>query len=463
MMQNNVTRSRFGRALGVVLCAVVLSACGGSARAPAPVVDQNATTVVAQSAPTVISAPTPSQLRDPSATVDLGNITPGDGECPKPGTPPTPPKPEPFSAVTGALLDYLSAGASIEAASSVMQAWGVKFAAPGSSEPLGSIEYARILPLESQQVIATLFDPTPADASGTVSKSGNLAVYACSGGRYVLVYDALADKSFDGLVTDPRVLNIDDVTGDGIFDLSFLTGTCQAATCMDGVSILSAHGGGGLRNLAQDFAYVPYPTFEFIQGANNARDLVVVEGTLGDPGAGPQRGITATWSFNGQVFVKTSELREAPLYRIHALHDGDDALRRKDYRLADALFTQVASDGALQPWEANPNISNEGQMLATFAYVRLMQSAAQRNDATGVQAWFDALNRAGPADSPGYLYAQLGAAFMERWNATQDVAQACAAAVAFGQSQPNTTKWLGIESFGTANYDYQPEDLCISQ
>jgi hypothetical protein len=463
MMQNNAPRRLHAHILAVLISVALTTACGGSSDAATQAVDQNATTVVAQSAPTVISAPTPSQLRDPSATVDLGNVTPGDGECPKPAQPATPPTPAQFNAVSGTLLDFLSAGASIEAVSAAMQTWGVKFAAPGSNEPLGSIEYARILPSESQQVIAAFFDPAPADpASGTVSKAGNLAVFACNGGRYTLVYDALADKAFDGLVTDPRVLAIDDVTGDGVFDLSFLTGTCQAATCMDGVTILSAHGGGGLRNIAQDFAYVPYPTFEFVQNANNTRDLIVVEGTLGDPGAGPQRGITATWSFNGQAFVKASELREVPTYRIHALHDGDDAMRRKDYRLADAFFTQVANDPALQPWEANPNAANEGQILAAFAYSRLMQSAAHRNDATGVQAAYDSLNRVGPADSPGYLYAQLGSAFLQSWNATQNAAQACTAMIAAAQTLPNASKWLGIESFGTANFDYQPEDLCIS-
>jgi hypothetical protein len=453
----------------VFVVGALLSACAGapqnSTDAPAPVVEQNAPTVVAQSAPTISSASTPSPLRNSEATLDLGEISTDVAQCPKAAKAAIPAKPAQFTDAAGALLTYLNAGATIEEASAAMQAWGFKYAAPGSGEALGSIEYGRILPGESQQLIATFFDPTQANdaaATGTLSKAGELAVYTCDAGRYALAYSALADKSFDGLVTDPRVLSVDDVTGDGLFDLSFLTGTCQAATCMDGVTILSAHGGGALRNIAQDFAYVPYPTFEYVQGANNTRNLIVVEGTLGDPGAGPQRGITATWAFNGQVFAKAAEQREAPNYRIHALHDGDDALRRKDFRLADALYSQVVNDAALQTWEANPQAPNEQQILGTFAYVRLMQSAAQRNDTTGVQAAFDSLNQLGPADSPGYLYAQLGNAFLQSWNATQNVAQACAATAAFAKTQPNLTKWLGIDSFGTANYDYQPEDLCIS-
>jgi hypothetical protein len=340
-----------------------------------------------------------------------------------------------------------------------MQAWGVKYAAPGSNEPLGSIEFGRVLPGESEQMIATFFDPAPGD---TVSKSGNLAVFTCVNGQYAMAYDALADKSFEGLVTDPRVLSVDDVTGDGVFDLTFLTGTCEAATCSDGVTILSAHGGAGLRNLAPDFANVPYPTFEFVPSAGAARDLVVVEGTLGDPSAGPQRGITTTWQFNGQLFQRTSEFRDPARYRIHALHDADDALSRKDFPAADALYSQVINDTTLQVYEANPNAANEQQILGSFAYVRLMQSAALRGDTTLLQASFDSLSQFGPADSPGYLYTQLGNVFLQTYSSTNDYAQACAAAKMFAQQQPNLTKWLGIDSFGTANFDYQPEDICLT-
>jgi hypothetical protein len=431
---------------------VLLAACAGGSAAPA---DQNAVTVVS-TVDSVISAPTPPPLRE-EVTVDIVPAL-SSSQCPQLSAAPVPPKPATFGDTAAALRDYLSAGATLEDASAAMQAWGVKFAAPQSNEPLGSIEFAKILGGEDQQIVATMFDPAPGES---VARAGDLAVYRCANGRYEIAYQALTDVSFEGFVTDPRVLSVDDVTGDGIYELSFLTGDCSAATCMDGVTILSAHGGGALRNLAPDFAYVPFPSFEYVPGATGAKDLVVAEGILGDASAGPQRGVTTTWTFVGGIYTRTAEAREPAVYRIHALHDGDDALRRQDYRQADASFGQVVNDPTLQAWDANPNIANEQQILGAFAYVRLIQSSALRGDTVGAQAAYDSLMRFAPADSPGYLYAQIGEAFYKSWIATQNIGQACAAAVQIARQNPNTALWLGVDSFGSANYDYQPEDMCV--
>jgi hypothetical protein len=207
---------------------------------------------------------------------------------------------------------------------------------------------------------------------------------------------------------------------------------------------------------------VPNPTFEYVPSTRGGgKDLIVVEGTLDDASAGPQRQITATWSFNGQTFTQTQTTQESPTYRIHALHDGDEALRKKDYREADTQFLRVINDASLQTWDGNPNAQIEQQILSAFAYVRLMQSAALRNDDVGVQVAYDSLTRLAPADTPGFLYAQLGDTFFRTWSATKNAVQSCQAMVDLAKQNANATKWLGIDAFGTANYDYQPEDMCV--
>jgi hypothetical protein len=450
--------------IAMLLCSVMVAGCAGGAPAQpaAPgVQDQYAATVVGTvEAVAAQGAATPSLVRG-AVTVETGDDPAQaiNSQCPRPAQATAPQKPAEFKDIAQGLAAYLSAGATLEDVSMLMQTWGVKFASPGTNEPLGSIEYAKIMPGEDAQVIATFYDPAPGE---TISRPGNLAVFSCVGGAYQVAYQALTDSSFEGLVTDPRVLDVSDVSGDGLMDLSFLTGDCGAATCMEGVTILAAHGGQALRNLAPEFAFVPYPTFEYVPSASGtARDLVVVEGILGDPTAGPQRSITSTWQFNGNVFTRTAELKEAATYRIHALHDGDDALRAKDYRLADSLYGSVIAEPALQSWDANPNVANEPAILGAFAYVRLMQSAALRGDVTGVNASFDSLQSFGPADSLGYLYTQLGEAFINAWRNGNNYEAGCAAMIGFANSNPNVTRWLGIEAFGSANYDYQAEDLCL--
>ncbi len=380
--------------------------------------------------------------------------------CPPLGQPAAPQKPAAFKDVLPALQTYLDAGASLEALNLTMQGWGVKFVAPGNNETLGSAEYGKVLPGESTQVIVIAFDPAPSES---VSRPGDLAVFACAGGRYRMAYQASADPAFDGLVTDAHVLSVEDVTGDGVQDLSFLTGECSAATCMDGIAILSAHGGAALRNLAPDFAFVPYPTFDYAAPADPAspRTLTVVEGMLGDPNAGPQRTVTSTWAFNGAIFTRSGTLRETASYRIHVIQDGDDALRARDFRRADELFGRATSDPSLQSWDANPNAAAEPQTLTAFAYFRLMQSGALRADGTAVAVSHDSLSAAAANSPAAQLIARMGDAYFKAWSAGNDPAKACAAASAFARNNPDISQWLGADAFGSANYDYQPEDMCL--
>ena len=434
------------------------SAGSGAADVPAPQLpaDQKAVTVVA----TGESAFAPATLA-PSreiSTVEISQPSASNSQCPRVAAPAIPAAPAAFADSAQALLTLLNAGATIDTAGAALQAWGVKIEAKNGSEALGGVEYAKVLAGDDQQLVVTLFNPVLGES---VSRSGDLVVYTCVGGAYQIAYQASTDPAFEGFVSDPRVLTVDDVTGDGIFDLSFLTGDCGAATCMDGIAILSSHGNQPLRNLSPDFAFVPFPTFEFAPVASGARDLIVAEGILGDPGAGPQRSLTTTWSFNGAVFTQTALLRETASYRIHALQDADDALRDKDYREADSLLGRVINDPSLQSWDNNPNLASEPQILGAFAYVRLIQSSAARGDVVGAQAAFESLQRFGPADSPGYLYTQMGEVFYNAWKTSNDMAAGCAAAIAFAQANPTSTQWLGSESFGSANYDYQPEDMCL--
>jgi hypothetical protein len=443
----------------IIVSSLLLVACAegeppSQPNLPAP---QGAVTVVSTSAPQVVAQVT----RTPNLNVTIESNLPASSltQCPPIGNPASPAKPASFAEMPVALNNFLNAGASLQAASDVLLAWGVRVAAPGTNEVLGTIEFGKLLPGDDPQIVAVIFDPAPSE---NVSRAGNLIVYNCAGGRYQIAYQALADPAYENLVSDPRLLSLEDVTGDGIDDLTFLTGDCGAGTCMDGVSVLSIHGTGALRNLAPDFANVPNPTFEYAPSTRGGgKDLIVVEGTLDDASAGPQRQITATWSFNGQIFTQTQTTQESPTYRIHALHDGDEALRKKDFREADTQFLRVINDASLQTWDGNPNAQIEQQILSAFAYVRLMQSAALRNDAVGVQVAFDSLMRLAPADTPGYLYAQLGDTFFRTWSATKNAVQSCQAMVDLAKQNANATKWLGIDAFGTANYDYQPEDMCV--
>ena len=416
-----------------------------SACTSAPAAENPKTPAAAPNAPTA------------EPTLDLATPEPSQSQCPPLGAKHEAPRPADFAGAAATLRSYLDDGASLEQIDAALQVWGMRITPADRRETLGGADYARILPGPDMQIIATLLDANTNDSG---SHAGDIVVYACRNGHYEIVYRALDDPAFDGYVRDPQVLSVEDVTGDGIFELNFSTGECGAATCLGGITILSAHGGGALHNLAPNFAYVPYPIFDFVASKNKAMDLVVVEGMLGDAAAGPQRALTETWSYIGDVFTRTNETLEPPRYRILALQDGDAALRRDDARQADTMYRRVIDDPSLQSWDGNPSVANEAQILAAFARVRLIESAARRGDETGAQVSFESLQNAAPENSPGGMYVAVGRALYETWRDTKDIARACAAAADSARANPATTQILGVDAFGTANYDYQAEDMC---
>jgi hypothetical protein len=276
-----------------------------------------------------------------------------------------------------------------------------------------------------------------------------------------VAYQASADPDFAGQVFNPRVFSTEDITGDGLGDLSYIVGDCSENTCYDGIYIMTAMS-GTLSNAIVDFEYEPFPTFAFVPAAQGtAKDLVVNIGYVGGVEAGPQRNVTDTWSYVGSAYTLTQETKEAPLYRIHALQDGDDAFRRKDTATANALYQRVATDSSLQAWEGNTPLQDEPKVLAAFAYVRLMETAAYGGDAAGVQTAHDELVKAAPEASSGTLYAKLGEAFYKAFSETKNYPQACDAVKKYAEKNQNTFLILGQDTFGTANYDYQSDDMCI--
>ena len=434
--------------------AALLAACGDEAT-PAPNALPISVTLLAPAQPGVqlTSAPTPALV------VPV--------QCVAQANPPAPAKPTVFTETVPALAGYLNAGASLDAVVDLLKTWGYLYTNRNTNQQMGEARQVRVLPGELPQEALAFLDPAQADPQNPPSRFGELAVFTCVNNQYQVAYQATADPIFLGVVLNPRVFSDEDVTGDGIGDLSFLTGDCGTENCVDAMTIVSTVGISTPNTLNVilpdiDFITKPYPTFQFTPAASGVgKNLLVTPGFANGAGAGPQRTVTETWSFNGNIFTRTSTLAEPPVYRIHALQDGDSALRRKDFAAAEALYTRVVNDPALQSWEGEAPLQGEAQVLAAFAYVRLAQSAAARGDAAAAKAAIDALQSIAPKDSAGEIYAGLGNAFWGTYSQTNDYAQACAAAIAYANTTPNTYLVLGVETYGFNNVDYTASDMCI--
>jgi hypothetical protein len=429
----------------------LLAACDDEANAqpettPAPITSQ---TFLAQ--PGVASSSPPTMLQP----------------CLAPTHPTVPSKPAVFGETAMTLMNYLNAGATLSEATTLLQSWGYLYTDRSTGQLAGGVRPVRVLPGAATQAVWTFFDPTQIDPQHPPLRMGELIVLACIGGQYRLAYQATADPIFLGAVLNPRLFSDEDVTGDGVGDLSFLTGDCGTGNCVDAMTVLSVVGAATpnrLNNILPDVDAItkPHPLFAFVPAPNSpSKNLLVRPGEAAGAGSGPLRAVTETWSFTGYVFTRTGKLFGPPVYRIHALHDADEALRQRDFVTAEMLYWRVINDATLQNWRAGAAAQTEAQMLAAFAYVRLMQSAAIRGDAATAQTALNNLQTMALKSSVGEPYIRLGEAFYEAYTQTNDYRRACAAAIAYAESNPATYRMLGADVYGFDNFDYAASDMCV--
>lgn len=406
---------------------------------------------------TVVQASPPTQTPLPT-TAPTAAVRPANSECPMPANPPLPQTPN-AEQMPNAVLSYLNAGASLDQLNAALNTWGATFVQPGTNAAIGGAMSARILPKDDAQIIAVYSLPQP---NQTATRMGDVLIAACDMGQYRAVYLSTQDPAFSAPAPNPRLHSVVDVTGDGIADVSFVSGECGSGTCIDGLTILAhlpSQDAFGLSNIAQDIAGAPNATFSFSpSGAGQA--LTIAHGTFDDVNAGPQRNSSETWAFNGNAMAQTGATREPAVYRIHALLDADDAFRRKDFAGASALYNRVLSDASLQAWDGPGALQEEQSALGAFAQFRMAQIMLAQGNAAGAKSAYASLASM-PANAESQPYAAMAKAVSDALADSNDAVIACNTAVAFAEKNPKVYEQLGSAAFGFANFDYQPADMCI--
>ncbi len=452
---------RYGGLLSSLLAVTLLTACNPASqttdRGPAPTVHVNIT-IVATAAGLSSPTGTPASTPAPTAT-GLPPAASVPGQCPAVRLDaPAPQKPQSFADITGALVAYLNAGAGPHDVERLLISWGAIATLPNPIGLAGGVVTGTMLTGADPQVVAAYIDNSQPQ---TPSHRGDVLVLTCGEGRYSVIYQASSDRSLSGPIMNPRILAVRDVTGAGPADLTFSMTDCGVDTCYSGIAILSAIN-GALHNVIPGFAWIPAPVFDFsTNGVDKSLSLNVHPGFLSSPGAGPQRAVTETWQYEDGVYTRTLVTRAPPVYRIHALQDGDAAFRSNDLSTAKAIYQRVINDPTLQAYQGNAPLRDEAQILGAFARFRLMEIAAISGDDAGVQAAYAGLAPAAGGKSPTALYVELADAFMGAYQQARNYAVACDAAVKYAQRNKNVFLILGQDTFGAANQDYQADDMCI--
>lgn len=293
------------------------------------------------------------------------------------------------------------------------------------------------------EVVYVVIDPE----AEQIPPKGVLAVFTCRQGSVDLLYQYEPGEWF-GL----NWVTIEDLTKDGVADLVFSEVSCGAHTCWHTPQVWSWQDGDFVDRMGFEYSF-PYPGFKVV-----GDQLMVVAAGIGSVGAGPQRPVTTTLAWTGQVITATKTTTAPPSYRYHALVDGDRALASGSNEEALSLYRQVIEDDNLEAWGAFSSEDEERQWLKALAYWRLMTVKTKVGREDEADQDYAALQATAPPDEAGYPVVVIAERFRRAYQRDQDADNACAYAVG---SDAAYTILDFINSFGYANPVYELPDLCL--
>ncbi|GAB4411638.1 MAG: hypothetical protein Kow00106_05970 [Anaerolineae bacterium] len=405
---------------------------GGSL--PGNPVGPNATATAAvatiQAATQTAAAPPPAPYYQPN-------------QCPQPGAPAPPVRPEDFNDFSVAIGRFLSAGGAPTVLEATLREWGALTDKGGIVQADTDLTGDGI-----PEVIVTLYNPATYNPEAPLN-AGQLLVYGCDAGGYRLLYQTV----FNPAIALPELVRVGDMNTDVKAELVFFSETCSGSACFKEAKILSWNAIVGVfeeLNNGQIVAINGRVSVLDVDG-DGVLELTAAINPPGTAATGPQRSVVDTWDWNGQDYVLA--LREevpGARYRIHAIYDADDLLRQGQWRPAILAYDEARKDDTLLAW----NIPGETEALRAYAAFRILITYARLGNARA-ETWFNILIGENPPGSPGYGFAQMGQAFMDNFRATGDARAACAAAIASGANV------LGVlNSYGYSNRAYTLNDVC---
>ncbi len=288
---------------------------------------------------------------------------------------------------------------------------------------------------------------------------GILLFFECEGDRYQLSFTSSSSSELSA----PIIHATADLNGDGLADL--LTGRmhCGAHTCFEQIEVLMWNGDtleNRLQGVSDD---LPSPHIEIQPSLEGPAEIAVTATGIGSIGAGPFRPLTRIWSWSASqaAFLPDRESLHPSSYRIHVLHDAEDAAIAGNSDAALAYYQSVISDESLDDWLAGA----EGHaQLAAYARFRRIVTITQIGDLDSAENELQALRDAFPSGAAGSAYADLAQIFWLEFMRAGDqgdgdpLAAACAAAQAYAVI--HGAEILDPLYYGYANRSYGPTEIC---
>lgn len=287
-----------------------------------------------------------------------------------------------------------------------------------------------------------------------IAPAGTLLLYVCQEDLYQLAYSSPPSTE----LAAPFIRAAQDLNGDDIPDLLTTRETCGAHTCSHQIDIFSWIE-GSLQSIFPDVTTDIPLSFVDLEGPqeNGSYDVVVTGSGIASAGAGPFRRFSRVWTYDigtGLFQLSHTYLHDSN-FRIHWVHDADQAVFDGDLEIALDLYARVINDDNLDDWIAE----QEGaSTLAAYAMYRRVLTFLQLGQLENGRTELTLLQSSYQSEMSGYGYVELAQTLWDEYEASGDLALACVAAREFTQS--HTTIILDPLYYGYANKTYVAEDLC---
>jgi hypothetical protein len=350
----------------------------------------------------------------------------------------------PYRQIPEAVLDFLNQGGSLEALDEGLYEAGI------ASQPVAAAQ-ADFTGNGKQDVVISIFDPfSPATPPG-----GRLVIYTCANGAYELSFTELSPE----MTGAPGIRFIEDLSGDGRQEIVASSPVCGAHTCFEDVHILGWDGEAFTHRMVGETDDLPYPLIDLEEKEDGTFDLVITGSGIGSVGAGPQRDQVRRWSYQPTLeqWVVVEEEKGESNYRIHILHDADEAAEEGEYETALRYYQRVVSDTTLDDW-IDPD--REREILSAYARFRMSAIYHIRGQEQFGEMILREMEQNYPPASPHHAFVEMARSFRETYT-SQGLEAACRSVKSFARNNEQAVLVpLGPEEFGYGNPVYTPEDVC---
>jgi hypothetical protein len=348
---------------------VILAACGGfdlgrfapTAANPTATLDPQLT-VVTDEGPTPTGAPgieTPTLMCTPPACAPGEGYACPTGDCPggcgticvapTPITGPLAPAPTDWENLEGWLTMLWQGGVDPAAVRAALRVSGIQ-------KSLDDWQGADLDGDLRDEWILTLYDQSmpgaPFGAAGDLWIVNDRVAF-----RY---YIAPSSDIFEFLA--PTIVDLADMTGDGLPELIADAPTCGAHTCFNNYRIIGLWEGQftdlQFSGQPNPQVVVPGKPTPIAMSYANARledvdsdglpEFLVHGGTIGSAGAGVVRARTEVWDWNGAAVILAGTILDPTAYRHHILYEANELMEAGDLDAALVLYEATINDGALR-------------------------------------------------------------------------------------------------------------------